>query len=188
MSIEYKVNPVKATCMKFEGTEHGLQGINDTCFGICAAFSGCINTYDMNKQCSAMCDAFVEKRKREIYGVGRCDHQAPYRPVIWEQYPRYVPTLLKNGYSPEQAKQECMKLCDANNPNLASECKEKCILDFNAIEVYEKPVEEVVQEEPPRFLFSGAKGESGSNATLLIILLLFISIGFGMFVYSSRGF
>jgi hypothetical protein len=134
MNMQYKINPVKATCMKFQGTEHGLVGINDTCFGICSAFSDCINTYDMNKQCSQACDAFVEKRKREIYGVGRCDHQAPYRPVIWEQFPRYVPQLLKKGLSPDQAKEQCMKLCDKNNALVASECKEMCVLDRNAIE------------------------------------------------------
>jgi hypothetical protein len=182
--MQYKINPVKATCMKFQGTEHGLVGINDTCFGICAAFSDCINTYDMNKQCSQACDAFVEKRKREIYGVGRCDHQAPYRPVIWEQFPRYVPQLLKKGLSPDQAKAQCMKLCDTNNPLVASECKEACILDRNAIEeitpppeVTEEVTEDVTEEVENYKAVTGSTG--GDIGTIVggvigVIILLYI--------------
>jgi hypothetical protein len=86
----------------------------------------------MDPECSKSCTEFIEKRKREIFGVGSCDHQVPYRPVIWQQVPRFIPTLLKKGLSPEQAKSKCLELCE--NTNLNEECKQDCILDYNAID------------------------------------------------------
>lgn len=184
MSTQYRINPVKATCMKFEGTEHGLVGLNDTCFGICAAFSDCINTYDMNKECSQACDAFVEKRKREIYGVGRCDHQAPYRPVIWEQFPRYVPQLLKKGLTPDQAKEQCMKLCDKNNALVASECKEMCILDRNAIEEEITPTPPVKKEvvEEVQENYKAVTGSTGGDIGVIVgVVIGIIILGYILF-------
>lgn len=129
----YKIDPVKATCMKYENKNHGIQGINDTCFGICAAFSGTNDVYNMDPECSKSCVNLIEKRKKEIFGVGSCDHQVPYRPVIWQQIPRYIPTLLKNGESKQQSKLKCFSMCEQYVPNMVSECKESCILDYNAI-------------------------------------------------------
>lgn len=131
--MNYKLNPVKATCMKYDGKEHGIQGINDTCFGICAAFSGTNDVYDMDPECSKACVALVEKRKHELFGVGSCDHQVPYRPVAWGQVPRFVPNLLSKGTDVITAKNQCMRLCESV-PNLKEECQDKCILDSNAVE------------------------------------------------------
>ena len=129
----YKIDPVKATCMKYANKDHGIQGLNDTCFGICAAFSGTNDVYNMDPACSKSCTNFIEKRKREIFGVGSCDHQVPYRPVIWQQIPRYIPALLNNGDNKEQAKIKCFSMCEKYMPNLTSECKEACIVDYNAV-------------------------------------------------------
>lgn len=136
--MSYRINPVKATCMKYQGQDHGIQGINDTCFGICAAYSQTNDVYDMDPMCSQACTDLVEKRKYEIFGVGSCDHQVPYRPVIWQQTPRYVPQLLKQGYSPNQALVKCQQLCVQHSNTTAEECVEKCTLDFNAIEPFEE--------------------------------------------------
>lgn len=133
--MSFRLNPVKATCMKYgdRPTQYGIQGINDTCFGICAAFSGTNDVYDMDPACSKACTDLVEKRKHELFGVGSCDHQVPYRPVAWGQVPRYVPLLVKKGAPKEQAKQICMKMCEGV-PNLVKECQDHCILDSNAVE------------------------------------------------------
>jgi hypothetical protein len=54
----YKIDPVKATCMKYTNKDHGIQGLNDTCFGICAAFSGTNDVYNMDPACSKSCANF----------------------------------------------------------------------------------------------------------------------------------
>lgn len=138
--MSFRLNPVKATCMKYgdRPTQYGIQGINDTCFGICAAFSGTNDIYDMDPVCSKACTDLVEKRKHELFGVGSCDHQVPYRPVAWQQVPRYVPLLMKRGAPKEEAKQICLKMCQGV-PNLVKECEDHCILDSNA-------VDEMIQE------------------------------------------
>jgi hypothetical protein len=136
----YKINPVKATCIKYTGRENAIQGLNDTCFGICAAFSGTYDTFAMDPKCTQSCTDFIEQRKRDIFGVGSCDHQVPYRPVAWEQIPRYVPKLLKNkGMRVEEARKVCKRLCSKQVPFLATECQETCDLDANAVEEYEIP-------------------------------------------------
>ncbi len=133
-----KINPVRATCMKLKGTNHGLQEINDTCFNVCAAFSGTNNAYDVEPWCAKMCENLVEERKKQQYGVGSCDHQAPYRPVIWDQVPHFVPRLLEQGVPLTQLKSTCKKLCNSQVPNLSLECHETCDTDFNAIEPFQQ--------------------------------------------------
>lgn len=133
MASKYKINPVKATCMKYDGKDHGIQALNDTCFKICGDFSGSNSNYNMDPECSNSCQEFIEKKKREIFGVGSCDHQVPYRPVLWGEIPPYVPALLAKGLSPEGARDECLKLCETVT-NRVDDCKERCIVNYNAIE------------------------------------------------------
>ena len=153
-SIKYKIDPVKATCKKYKDSVPGIQGINDTCFGICSAYSGSQNNYNSDPQCAQSCTELVEQRKMQIYGVGSCDHQAPYRPVFWMQTPRYVPQLLKKGLKPEEALSECKRLCRINVRNLDMECIDNCIVDYDAIEEYnEKPKLNIVSDKvsnPPK--------------------------------------
>ena len=177
MNNNIKINPVKATCIKYKNTLHGIQGLNDTCFGICAAFSGTNEVYNMDPECSKLCKDFIEKRKIEIFGVGTCDHQVPYRPVIWEQVPRFVPKLIKEGLSPEESKNKCLKLCEGAFLN--EECKEKCILDYNSIEIQEPslPVIEnltIKNETSPILKKIILKKEENNYNYLSIVLILII--------------
>lgn len=168
MSI--KINPVKAVCMKYDCKNHGIQGLNTDCFGICAAYSGTFDTFEMDPECTKSCTNLIEQRKREIYGVGSCDHQTPLRPVAWEQVPRYVPQLLKKGYSPQKALDACVDLCSSTS--LPEECKETCLLDFNAIEYLEKPKSfkldtDVPKKETKNYLIIG-------SILLLIVILILV--------------
>ena len=82
----YKINPVKAVT-NLGYSKRDIIGPSDKCYSICAAFSSGDDAYRISPDCAKQCDQFVEKRKHEVYGVGRCDHQAPYRPVIWDNIP-----------------------------------------------------------------------------------------------------
>jgi len=139
--MKYKINPVKATCEKYKDKENsnfGIIGLNDTCFGICSAYSGTNDIYSIDPQCAKSCEDFIEKRKHEIFGVGSCDHQVPYRPVIWEQYPRNFPKLLKE-FEPNTALQKCYELCDTKSPHYSAQCRNDCLLDYNAVEMIDEP-------------------------------------------------
>src|SRR5690606_17263003 len=83
--------------------------------------------------CSQTCREYVEKQRVSEFGVGRCDHQTPYIPVIWDQVPHYFPHLLKD-MTPEQALPVCKKMCADRIPSLSLECEDKCITDFYAVE------------------------------------------------------
>lgn len=106
--------------------------MNDTCFGICGAFSGTSDVYEMDPACTKKCSNLIETRKRQLFGVGSCDHQVPYRPVLWQEIPRFVPRLMKDGYTPENALQKCLDLCKDNYDPV--ECSGKCYLDYSAID------------------------------------------------------
>lgn len=185
MASKYKVNPVKATCMKYPGKSQDLQNINDTCFGICAAFSGTTDVFNMDPACSKSCTDLVEKRKKEIFGVGSCDHQAPYRPVIWDEIPRFIPRLVNKGIPLQEAKRQCMEMCK-NVPMLDRDCMDMCTLDANAVEEY-SPTPELHKKktltnepsDPP----SGSPLPSEENdrffstwLCILISIILFLSV------------
>jgi hypothetical protein len=190
--MNYKINPAKATCENL-GFGDGIQAVNENCFGICAAFSGTEDTFEMDPQCVKSCEELVEKKRREMFGVGRCDHQAPYRAVFWGQVPRFIPTLLKQGYDLDTAKTMCNKMCEESS--LVNECRQKCKLDSDAvmvdnieskvenknIEKYEKASNCPYSNTKPE-IHSGTtiKSESDSNkverSPTLTILLIFIAI------------
>lgn len=169
--MSYLVNPVKATCMKYaKSPTNGIQGYNDTCFGICAAFSGTYDTYAMDPQCSKACENLIEQKKHELYGVGSCDHQVPYRPVFWGQVPHYVPVLLKRGETPENSLNKCLKLCETSN--LVQECRDACVVDFNAVEPFESKGKE---EEKPQKKEEKEREEKNDNNTIIgIVILIFV--------------
>lgn len=187
MYSNYNINPVKAVCMKYDckGPELALQGMNDTCFSICSAFSGTPDVYNMDPVCTKTCEDFVEKLRYEVFGVGSCDHQMPYPPVVWEQYPNYVPDLIKKGLSPEDALREGMKLCDKNIPLMASQCKDDCKLHYNAIEQPEqvKPMLKHhhrvksynPQAESPKEVFSKIKNYKWIILTGFIFLIFLLA-------------
>lgn len=181
----YVVNPVKATCMKYSGKDHGIQGLNDTCFGICAAFSGTYDTFAMDPKCSQSCADFIEQRKHEMFGVGSCDRQVPYRPVAWQQVPRFVPRLLKKGMKVEQARQTCKNMCESAVPLLVSECKEKCDLDANAIEEFSPPVKKM--ESPVPKSIDLKKEEQKHPVFFWVILITIIAIAvISLLIYTRK--
>jgi hypothetical protein len=128
----YKINPVKAVT-NLGYAKRDIIGPSNKCYSICAAFSSGDDPYRVDPECAKQCDQFVEKRRREVYGVGKCDHQAPYRPVIWDNIPMLVPKFVKKGNSPEEALQLAKDMCK-NVPNLCNECVDLAELHYNAIE------------------------------------------------------
>lgn len=175
----YKVNPVKATCLKFNGKADALQGMNDTCFDICAGFSGTSDVYEVDQQCAQSCTDFIEAKKKEILGVDSCDHQVPYRPAIWNQVPHFVPALLRKGLSPEEALQKGLELCN-KKPLLLAECREKCQTDYNAIEPYDDSQPLVPKIAKSQKDVQESEKEERHNHIAFILLILAIILGYMM--------
>lgn len=175
--IPYKIDPVKATCKRYKDSAPGsIQGMNNTCFGICSAYSGSQDNYNNDPDCAQSCTELIEQKKRELYGVGSCDHQAPYRPVFWMQTPRYVPSLLRKGLKPEQALEECKRLCRVNVRNLDMECIDNCIIDYDAIEQYKNEADKIIVKPEGESKQSSGKKENYNYlwviTPVIIILLL----------------
>lgn len=181
---EYNIDPVAATCKKYDCRGHGIQGLNDTCYGICAAFSGTFDTQNMDPQCSKACADLIEKRRYELFGVGHCDHQAPYRPVAWDEVPRHVPNLLRQGVKPVQALAQCLTACSKDW--LSEECKDRCHLDFNAIVPIKNRVEglkEQILSPISARVQSEAKKAIKPLMIVLVVILLLLIVLIGVMMY-----
>ena len=126
-----EINPVKATLE--HNPNAGIQELNNTCYGVCTSFAQSGNVWSISPKCANQCNNLVEAKKKEIYGVGYCDHQAPYRPLELEEIPRYFPSLLYSGLSKEQALNQCKQQCSTLRDDKSDECIDKCSIDFNAI-------------------------------------------------------
>jgi hypothetical protein len=133
MVNNWKIDPVRAVCKKYQGKDHGIQALNNDCYNICTNFSFTNDPYEADPQCLKSCKDFIEKRKVEIFGVGSCDHQQPYLPVNWQNVSSYIPSLLKKGLKPRDTLGACFDLCDKHNSHLNIECKDKCQLEYDAI-------------------------------------------------------
>lgn len=162
---EYKINPVKGIEKKIKrGGDVGIMERNNDCYGICGAFSNNSgNSYMIDKSCGDRCDSYIEEQRHKFYGTGSCGHQAPYRPVLWNEVPHYFPALLNKGLSLEEALTKCKYYCENNN-----ECKEACQLHHDSVERF-------TMENP---LLSGDKlpVESRVEKSLLPVIIIVISI------------
>jgi len=180
--MPYKVNPANALC-KLQ--DQGIQELNDTCFGICASFSESDSAYSIDPNCAKICENVIEKKKHELFGVGSCDHQVPYRPVIWNQYGRYFPKLLNRGMNPDEALTKCKKMCGVHSPDVALECQDKCILDYDSVEGWssEGEMKDIQSKPEPAPTSGGKKRKNIDVATLFFLLCL---LGFvAYFLYMS---
>ena len=151
------INPLKSICLKYKNKDVGINELNDTCYGICASFNKTNDLYEIDPNCSKICDELVNSKKHDY------EKQTPYKPIIWEQIPTYIPDLLKKGIDKNQVLIECKKLCKNN-----LECKEKCELDFNAIENYTENYTEMKNKS----LNDNKNLKSSSNQKIYYLLFL----------------
>lgn len=179
----YKINPVKATCMKHQGN-CDIADFNNTCYEICAGFSGTIDPYNMDPKCRQMCDDYVEQQRVAQFGVGKCDHQTPYYPVIWDQIPHYVPKLLKD-MSPEQARFTCKSMCSQYLPNLVQECHDRCDTDYNAIETTFNSIGEIATEKLPMKTHKKTSSKTEKKLVIVLVLVLLVLL-LTVYFYKKR--
>lgn len=170
-----KINPVKGTLQSLQNGD-GIQTINDRCYGVCAAYSGTYDTFNMDPQCVASCDALIESERIDRFGVGRCDHQTPLRPVIFNIEQRYFPQLVKQSMPPEQALQMCIKKCGSTNT--PEECIENCNLDYGCLE--QEVLETYTPTTKPTIIehYTENYQDSGTKSSILFYIAVMVALSF----------
>lgn len=146
--MSYNINPLKAIEIKYRNSEYpteDLNSVNTDCYGICSAFSGTTNPYDADPECNAKCKALIDQKRRDLYGVGECDHQQPYLPLIWDQTPNYFPKLMKSTMDPELSLAKCREYCESVSPTFKADCLGKCQLQYDSLEKCEGPTDNSVE-------------------------------------------
>lgn len=176
----HKINPLRAVAIKYKNTDYpveDLNSVNSDCYSICGAFSETDNVYDVDPHCAKMCKSLIDVKRRELYGVGECDHQQPYKPLIFGDYPFFFPKFLKQGYSPEESLEKCKSSCSAV-PNLQIDCEATCKLHYDAVEpntpVSSKPQKKVSFSPSTEFKETQDCTESNHNWILFLILCIFV--------------
>jgi hypothetical protein len=123
------ISPASATIKHCEKKKCGIQEINDICYRVASAFSGS-DVWNVPPKYSTECDNIVEMARKDIYGVGYCDHKTPYKPLILNPPSEFV-RLYNKSNNVEKALVECKKLCaKGRNPN---ECVQDCDIMSGAI-------------------------------------------------------
>jgi len=186
MSLPYKINPVKATCMKCDNEGGcGIHSYNDTCFNICAAYTGTSDPYAVDEECAKACSNMIEQKRHEFYGVGYCDHQQPYRPVIWENSPPYFVNLLNKGLSPEKALAESKKLCEQRSSSIASDCIQRQTDYYNALENYgeSQDAPQIMRRNPQPVVRRSVSQKQSSSTHWTVFILVFLLIAVGIYIH-----
>jgi hypothetical protein len=192
--MNFNLNPVKGACSKCDKNPlAGIHAYNNACFDICASFSGTFDPYMGDPVCQRTCDEFINRKKEEMFGVGYCDHQQPYRPVLWNDVPAYFVKELKNGKNPEEALKYSIMLCKEFSPNKFSECEEKQKMLYNSVEKYEVPpidfsysVSAEKPVEPMENIQSTPQTKEEEDLALwLFLFFCLLAIG-GIFLYNRK--
>lgn len=184
--MSYNINPLKAIEIKYANSEYpteDLNSVNTDCYGICSAFSGTNNPYDADPECNAKCKALIDQKRKDLYGVGECDHQQPYLPLIWDQTPNYFPKLMKSTMDPELSLAKCREYCESVAPTFKADCLGKCQLQYDSLEKCEDPTpveisgSVLVKSEPMQQPSKLSAGQIVLMVALIIVGLFVFGIG-----------
>lgn len=129
--MSYKIDPVKATSTFYKSGGCGINAMNDACFGVCAAFKGTDNNWNLDPNCELQCEKLIEVMRENTYGMDWCDHHAPMRPVNWDQAPHFFPDMFNRTKNVETALRECEKRCKGTP--YPEQCSQNCKLDSYAV-------------------------------------------------------
>lgn len=137
---DFQIDPVKAAVMAHKNGDCDIHYLNDTCYSVCAAFQGGDSAWEVNPECAQQCEKLVECSRRSQYGMPKCDHRRPDRPVLWDQTPHYFPELYKQTRNVKKALDACNAKCEGDR--LPNQCKQNCRIDSYAVN---DPVAKVIE-------------------------------------------
>jgi hypothetical protein len=175
MTSKYKINPCKACEKKLQRTRCNVNTMNDCCYATLAAFSGATSSNAINNDESANnCKECVQKvmNGMGVFGRTPCDLKLS-APPLWQQSPHYLPSLLNDGKTPDEARNMCMFMCkETQYPNM---CMENCQTDYDALELI--PIQKRKQNiEKFNEISSEKKGMNKAMRVTLLVLVLLILI------------
>lgn len=179
MTSKYKINPCRACEKKLSGSKCNVNTMNDCCYGTLAAFSGATSSNAINNDEAANnCKACVQKvmNGMGVFGRTPCDLKLS-APPIWLQSPHYVPTLLNEGKTPDEARCECMRLC--RETKYPQDCQLNCQTDYDAIEQLETP-------STMSTLLSIPESDSDHKRFNLILLIVGLFLLLVIFVFALK--
>lgn len=182
MSKNFEINPCKACTEKFKNGDCGINDINNCCYDTLTAFSGSSSVDSVRRTKQAKnCVQCVLNNMKTLGPFGRtfCDFKlAP--PPIWSQVPHYVPELLNQGYTKEEAMQKCLQYCDKTTyPN---DCKDNCYTDAAAVEEYQY----VPKIELPSY--SAAPPENKDKKPILLFVIAGIIILLSLILITKKTY
>ena len=136
MNTKYTfLTPSDATiqyCNKKNGCE--LNEVNDMCYSLSSAWNDNCNAWDIPYTDAKGCELLVNEYRYKTFGVGKCDHSYPNRPLLKRSL-HFFPDIFKKNNDKEKALFECRIKC--NFVQDKQECRDNCLNDSSI--VIEKP-------------------------------------------------
>ena len=124
----FQLNPCDA-CIKAYGIDD-INNINQCCSDTYAAFAGVSSINNVrNLESFKNCEECIQKSIKAL-GRTKCDFRLTSYPV-WTQAPHYFPNLFQETNNVEQAKNQCLQMC--NKSAYPNECKKNCTIDSMAV-------------------------------------------------------
>ena len=122
------INPCKACMEKISAKGYyDINDLNNCCYETLAAFEGtttvnAVRNLPAAENCKKCISNYMHK-------FPQCIQLAP--PPVFGQAPHYLPNLLRQDMTVEEAYKKCVSMCNENRyPN---ECKENCHVDMLAV-------------------------------------------------------
>lgn len=155
--MPYSIDPVKGTLANCGDCQ--VIDMSNKCYSICAAFNqgrddqnltpvfergsnGIVpvpvaplfpDAWNATDDCAKKCNVLMNKQKILQFGENSCDHQAPYRPVVWGEAPHFFPKLLRTLGDKDEALRTCNALCSREEIKLPEQCKINCLDEYNSV-------------------------------------------------------
>lgn len=182
----YELNPCNV-CMKlYKDTGPNVNDINNCVYEITRAYERVPNIDSFVKIDSTKCDkciALVLKHMGPFPdGLTCCDLKVN-PPPVYNQVPHYVPELITQNLSIEDAKQKCIQMCKLNT-KYVNECINYCKIDAAALSTSQNTTN-INNPIPPTLTTSTNNNEDDVKQKIyihhninyyLIFVLLFILI------------
>jgi len=130
--MSFKINPVRAAVKAHQDGNCGVHAMNSACYDVCAAFKGTDSPWGISDECNGQCEMLVEQLRKDVYGLGYCDHHAPNRPVLWDQTPSFFPEQFKKYKNVPQALAHSLEMC--KKTAYPEQCKQRALLHSYAVE------------------------------------------------------
>lgn len=186
----YELNPCNVCMNLYKNTGPNVNDINNCVYEITRAFNRAPNIDSFVKIDTTKCDRCIEQVLKNMGpfpgGLTCCDLKVN-PPPVYNQIPHYVPELITQNLSVDEAKDKCIKMCKLNT-KYVNQCIDFCKIDAAALSKIE--TQQTKQNSSTLETLEEKNNSTLDNVSLskkifviILILLILLSIILSLYKY-----